>query len=79
MKVSNFFSPPLEGEGYGGGDSYKIKNMGLFTSPLPPPLGGEGNGGCEEMSILFAMGRVLAAFFCFCGTFVHRRREMGLF
>ena len=31
------------------------------------------------MSTLFAFRRVLRHSFCFCGTFVHRRQEMGLF
>ena len=31
------------------------------------------------MSRLFAFGRVLTAFFCFCGTWVHQEQEMGLF
>ena len=44
-KVCNFNSPPLKGEGQGGGVGYDMRARGIHTPPLTPPLRGEGKGG----------------------------------
>ena len=60
--------------------SFIVFRVFLVRHPTPSPSPARGGEGRRRvcLSELFAVGRVLAAFFRCCGTLVHRRREMGL-